>query len=237
MQVSMQVSMKSKTNVLRSVTRESKNARRERLASILDSLEKAYPDAKVGLDFRTPFELLVATILSAQCTDERVNIVTKSLFKKYKKPQDYLDVPQEELEEDIRSTGFFRNKARNVQGAARELLKSFDGKVPDTLDELVTLPGVGRKTANCVLSNCFDIPGVTVDTHVTRISNLLGLVTTNDAVKIEFALMELMPPSDWNRFDHLIITHGRRTCIARRPKCSECSISDRCPSAFRIPHR
>ncbi|MDZ4744472.1 MAG: endonuclease III [bacterium] len=205
--------------------------RRERLATIINRLDAAYPDAKVGLDFKTPFQLLVATILSAQCTDERVNIVTKSLFKKYSNPQDYLDVPQEELELDIRPTGFFRNKSRNIQGCSRELLARFDGIVPKTLEELVTLPGVGRKTANCVLSNCFAIPGVTVDTHVTRISNLLGLVDTEDAVKIEFALMDLMPQEQWNRFNHVIITHGRRTCIARRPRCYECVVADLCPSA------
>lgn len=211
---------------------ESAKARRHRLATIIDRLDAAYPDARVGLDFNTPFQLLVATILSAQCTDDRVNIVTKTLFKKYNKPQDYLDVPQEELEIDIRSTGFFRNKARNVQGCARVLLKQFAGVVPKTLEELITLPGVGRKTANCVLSNCFSIPGITVDTHVTRISNLLRLVDTVDAVKIEFALMDLMPPDQWNRFDLLVITHGRRTCIARRPRCGECIVADLCPSAL-----
>lgn len=210
---------------------ESVKARRRRLATIIDRLADAYPDARVGLDFTTPFELLVATILSAQCTDERVNIVTKALFKKYRNPQDYLDVAQEELEGDIRSTGFFRNKARNVQGCSRVLLENFAGVVPSTLEELITLPGVGRKTANCVLSNCFAIPGITVDTHVTRISNLLRLVDSVDAVKIEFALMELMPPELWNRFDLLVITHGRRTCIARRPRCSECVVADLCPSA------
>lgn len=216
--------------------RESAKTRRVRLAIIIDRLDAAYPDARVGLDFKTPFELLIATILSAQCTDDRVNIVTKSLFKKYRKPQDYLDVPQEELEIDIRSTGFFRNKARNVQGCSRILLERFAGVVPKTLEELTTLPGVGRKTANCVLSNCFSIPGITVDTHVKRISNLLGLVDTDDAVKIEFALMDLMPSEQWNRFDHVVITHGRRTCIARRPRCFECAVADLCPSAHVPPH-
>jgi endonuclease III len=203
-----------------------------RLATILDRLAAAYHDAKVGLDFTTPFELLIATILSAQCTDERVNIVTKDLFAKYRGPGDYLDVPAEELEQDIRSTGFYKNKAKNIRACCQVLLRDHGGTVPMTLDELVALPGVGRKTANCVLSNCFDIPGITVDTHVTRITNLLKLVSTTDAVKIEFALMKLMPPERWNTFDHLIITHGRRTCIARRPQCSRCVISDLCPSAL-----
>jgi len=215
--------------------RESKKARSVRLAIIIDKLDAAYPDARVGLDFETPLQLLVATILSAQCTDVRVNIVTKTLFKKYKTPQDYLDVPQEELEEDIRPTGFYRNKARSVQGAARNLIERFDAVVPQTLEELITLPGVGRKTANCVLGNCFAIPGVTVDTHVIRISNRLRMVESTDAVKIEFALMELMPPVQWNRFNRLIITHGRRTCIARKPLCSECVVAALCPIAHLPP--
>lgn len=202
-----------------------------RLSTILDRLAAAYPDAKVGLDFTTPFELLIATILSAQCTDERVNIVTKDLFAKYRGPGDYLAVPVEELELDIRSTGFYKNKAKNIRACCEHLLRDHAGTVPMTLDELVMLPGVGRKTANCVLSNCFDIPGITVDTHVTRITNLLKLASTTDAVKIEFALMKLMPPERWNVFDHLIITHGRRTCIARRPQCHVCVINDLCPSA------
>ncbi len=211
--------------------RESRSAKRERLAAILDRLKGAYPDAKVGLDYTTPFELLIATILSAQCTDERVNIVTVGLFEKYRSPQDYLAVPQEELEEDIRPTGFFRNKAKNIQACCRELIDRFGGRVPNTMDELTSLPGVGRKTANCVLSNCWNIPGITVDTHVTRISNLLKLVDTTDAVKIEYALMDLVDQTRWNELNHLFITHGRRTCIARRPQCTICPIAPLCPSA------
>jgi len=214
------------------MARESLRNKQARLDLILDRLAKAYPDAKVGLDFTTPLELLIATILSAQCTDERVNIVTKSLFAKYRSPEDYVNVPLEELEVDIKSTGFYRNKAKNIQLCCQQLMERFGGLVPTTLDELVTLAGVGRKTANCVLSNCFDIPGITVDTHVTRISNLLKLVDSQDAVKIEFALMKLMPEERWNAFDHLIITHGRRTCIARRPQCQDCVIRDLCPSAL-----
>lgn len=214
------------------MARESLRNKQARLDLILDRLAKAYPDAKVGLDFTTPLELLIATILSAQCTDERVNIVTKSLFAKYRSPEDYVNVPLEELEIDVKSTGFYRNKAKNIQACCQQLIERFGGVVPTTLDELVTLAGVGRKTANCVLSNCFDIPGITVDTHVTRISNLLKLVDSQDAVKIEFALMKLMPDERWNAFDHLIITHGRRTCIARRPQCQDCVIRDLCPSAL-----
>lgn len=211
--------------------RESKAAKSQRLNVILDRLAVAYPDARVGLDFSSPLELLVATILSAQCTDERVNMVTPALFARFKTASDYADAPVDELEEYVRSTGFYKNKARNIKECCRQLQERYGGQVPETLDELVTLAGVGRKTANCVLSNCFDVPGLTVDTHVTRISNLLGFVSTQDAVKIEFALMEILDSSRWNEFDRLIINHGRRTCIARRPRCSECVISHLCPSA------
>ena len=211
--------------------RESQTNRKARLVKILDELVSAYPDARVGLDFTTTFELLVATILSAQCTDERVNIVTKTLFKKYHTPQDFLDVPAEELEMDIHSTGFYRNKAKNIRGCCTKLIAEFNNQVPQSLEELITLPGVGRKTANCVLSNCFGIPGITVDTHVTRIMNLLGIVGTDDAVKIEFALMDLVPKERWNAMNHLIITHGRRICIARRPQCGVCPVNSCCPSA------
>ncbi len=211
--------------------RESKAAKSQRLNVILDRLAVAYPDARVGLDFSSPLELLVATILSAQCTDERVNMVTPALFARFKTASDYADAPVDELEEYVRSTGFYKNKARNIKECCRQLQERYGGQVPETLEELVTLAGVGRKTANCVLSNCFDVPGLTVDTHVTRISNLLGFVSTQDAVKIEFALMEILDSSRWNEFDRLIINHGRRTCIARRPRCSECVISHLCPSA------
>ena len=215
--------------------RESKATKTKRLNEILDRLALAYPDARVGLDFTNPLELLVATILSAQCTDERVNMVTPALFARYKTAADYALAPVEQLEEDVHSTGFYKNKARNIKECCRQLQERFSGQVPKTLEELVTLPGVGRKTANCVLSNCFDVPGLTVDTHVTRISNLLGFVSVQDAVKIEFALMEILDSSRWNEFDRLIINHGRRTCIARRPRCSDCVISDLCPSAQVMP--
>lgn len=211
--------------------RESKAAKTARMKEILDRLEVAYHDAKVGLDYTTPFELLIATILSAQCTDDRVNIVTKDLFQKYRSPQDFLLVPVEELEQDIRSTGFYKNKAKSIRGCCQRLIDHFNSTVPSTLEDLITLPGVGRKTANCVLSNCYNIPGITVDTHVTRIMNLLGMVDTSDAVKIEYALMEIVPRERWNTMNHAIITHGRRTCIARRPQCGVCPVKDLCPSA------
>ncbi len=211
--------------------RESKAAKTARMNEILDRLEVVYHDAKVGLDFTTPFELLIATILSAQCTYDRVNLVTNDLFQKYRSPQDFLLVPVEELEQDIHSTGFYKNKAKSIRGCCQRLIEHFNSTVPSTLEELITLAGVGRKTANCVLSNCYNIPGITVDTHVTRIMNLLGMVDTSDAVKIEYALMELVPKERWNTMNHAIITHGRRTCIARRPQCGTCPVSDLCPSA------
>lgn len=213
------------------MARESLQRQRMRVSTILDRLIAAYPDAKVGLDYTTPLELLIATILSAQCTDERVNQVTVHLFAKYRTASDYLRVPAEELEEDIRSTGFYRNKAKHIRACCEQLLERFNGTVPQTLEELITLPGVGRKTANCVLSNCWNIPGITVDTHVTRISNLLGFVRTTDAVKIEMALMKIIDRERWNLWNHAIITHGRRTCRARRPDCNACVIHDLCPAS------
>lgn len=215
--------------------RESKQAKSIRLNTILDRLAIAYPDARVGLDFTSPLELLIATILSAQCTDERVNKVTPPLFAQFKNVRDYAEASLDELEEYVRTTGFYKNKAKNIRECCRQLLDRFSGEVPRTLEELVTLPGVGRKTANCVLSNCFDIPGLTVDTHVTRITNLLGFVDTQDAVKIEFALMEILNPVRWNQFDTLIINHGRRTCVARKPRCIDCTIIDLCPSKKKTP--
>ncbi len=203
---------------------------KERMSVVLNRLSTLYPDIKIQLDFTNPFELLIATILSAQCTDARVNIVTKKLFQKYLTPADYLKVPVEELESDIFSTGFYKAKAKNIRGACQKIIIDYCGKVPSTMEELLTLPGVGRKTANVVLGHCFDTPGIVVDTHVTRIANKLGFVETNDAVKIEFALMKLIPKEIWVTFTHYFINHGRNTCIARRPKCNECIINDICPS-------
>lgn len=200
---------------------------------LLERLYALYPDPQCELSFRSPLELLIATILSAQCTDARVNIVTRTLFEKYRKPEDYLAVPQEELEAEIHSTGFFRNKAKNIRGACRRILEAYDGRVPDTMEELLTLPGVARKTANVVLGNIFNkAEGIAVDTHVTRLSGLLGLTEHTDPVKIERDLMKLFAREHWTAITHLLILHGRRVCIARRPNCAACTLNDLCPSAF-----
>ena len=207
---------------------------RERLLKILPILKKTYPDAKIALHWENPWNLLVAVILSAQCTDVRVNIVTKDLFKKYKKPEDYLAVEAEELEQDIRSTGFYRNKAKNIRGAAAKVIDDFDGTVPATMEELLTLPGAGRKTANCILGNAFGIGGITCDTHVIRLSRRLGLSANSDPVKLEFDLMDIVPKrkfGGWTMFSHFIIFHGRNICNARKPDCGNCPIAKYCPSA------
>ncbi len=203
----------------------------ERMDEIVAILSGIYPDVKIQLNFSNPFELLIATILSAQCTDARVNIVTGSLFEKYKSPEDFIGAPLEEIETDIYSTGFYKNKAKNIKAASAILLERFRGRVPGTMEELLQLPGVGRKTANVLLGHCFDTPGIVVDTHVIRIANKLGFVDTTDPVKIEFALMELVPKEKWVDFTHYMIHHGRETCIARRPKCLVCPIAVLCPSA------
>ncbi len=207
---------------------------KERVNKIFPILKKTYPDAKVALHHKNPFELLIATIMSAQCTDVRVNIVTKDLFKKYKSPADFIKVENSEIEEDIRSTGFYRNKAKNIKGCCAMLLENFGGKVPSTLEELTSLPGVGRKTANVILGNAFDTPGITCDTHVIRLSRRLGLSENTDPVKLEFDLMEIVPKrkwGGWTMFSHLIIWHGRNICKARKPDCPNCPIAKHCPSA------
>ena len=197
---------------------------------IIKRLKKEYPDAHCALDHTNAFELLIATILSAQCTDVRVNIVTADLFRKYSTPSDYIKVPQTELEQDIRSTGFYRNKAKNIQNACEKIIEDFGGEVPKTMDELLTLGGVARKTANVVLGNAFGIAsGVVVDTHVKRISNRLGLTEEQTPEKIEKDLEKLVPKKDWVLFPHLIIWHGRAVCQARKPKCGECVLEDICP--------
>jgi len=179
--------------------------------------------------------LLVATILSAQCTDKRVNIVTKTLFKKYKTPGDYAETSQETLENEIRSTGFFRNKAKNIRGACAKIISDFDGKVPRTMDQLLTLPGVARKTANCVLGNAFGLAeGVVVDTHVIRLSGRLGLTKHKEPVKIERDLIEIVPPKEWILLAHLLIFHGRAVCTARKPDCDNCCVATLCPSAGNV---
>lgn len=204
-------------------------AERERAAKVLKRLHKRYPDATCSLDFKEPLQLLVATILAAQCTDERVNMVTKSLFKKYKKPQDYLKAPDGELEEAIHSCGFYRQKAKSIRNACRKIVEQFGGKVPGTMKELLTLDGVGRKTANVILGECFGVPGVIVDTHCTRLTNRLGFTKSDDPKKIEHDIMKLVPQSDWNIFSHCMVFHGRAICMARAPMCSQCPINDLCP--------
>jgi endonuclease-3 len=207
--------------------------RRNRVTQfILPILKREYPDARCSLDHKTPLQLIVATILSAQCTDERVNIVTKDLFKKYKSARDYATAAPEALEKDIQSTGFYRNKAKSLRNMAAALVEKHGGKVPDTMDELVDLAGVGRKTANVVLGNAFgkDV-GVVVDTHVTRLSNRLGLTKhAVDAVKIEQDVMKVVPQEDWTLFSHLLIYHGRAICQARKPKCDVCPLLPHCPA-------
>jgi endonuclease-3 len=202
----------------------------QRALEILDILKLEYPAVKPALEYSNPFQLVISTILSAQCTDARVNIVTKDLFKKYKKPQDYLKVSNEELEKDIFSTGFYRNKAKNIKACCDKLINDFNGKVPADFDVLTTLPGVGRKTASVVAGNAFGIPAIAVDTHVIRLSNLLGFIKSKDADKIEFKLKEIFPEQDWINLSHWLATHGRNICIARRPKCSECKLAALCPS-------
>ena len=206
--------------------------RKQRVEQILPILKKTYPHAKCSLDHRSPLELIVATILSAQSTDDRVNIVTKQLFKKYKTARDYAAAPQEELERDIHSTGFYRNKAKSLRAMAAALVERHGGKVPQTMDELTALAGVGRKTANVVLGNAFgQNVGVVVDTHVTRLSQRLGLTKHTDPQKIEQDLMQVVPQSDWTLFSHLLIFHGRAICQARNPKCEVCPLRQHCPAA------
>jgi endonuclease III len=205
---------------------------RERAKKIIRLLRREYPDACCSLDYDNPLQLLVATILSAQCTDERVNLVTRDLFRKYPTARDFAGADSSELERDIRPTGFFRNKARAIQGAARLLVERHGGRVPASMEELLELPGVARKTANVVLGNAFRIAsGVVVDTHVTRLSERLGLSTGKNAERIEQELAALVPQKDWIIFPHLLIYHGRQVCKARAPRCGECVLNQLCPSA------
>ena len=213
--------------------RETLDELKARTRVVIRRLKRAYPGAKCSLNHSNPFELLIATILSAQCTDERVNIVTADLFRKYRKPEDYLKVPPRELEKDIQSTGFFRNKTKSIQGTAKLLTEEYHGEVPHTMDELLELPGVARKTANVVLGNAFDIhAGVVVDTHVTRLSHRLAFTQQKTAEKIEVDLIEIVPKKDWIIFPHLMIYHGRKICKARTPLCAECTVEKQCPSSF-----
>lgn len=209
---------------------ESRPALIRRAKKINSILGDVFPDAKCELDFKNPLELLVATVLSAQCTDKRVNMVTPALFKKYPTAQKLAGAPRADLEELIKSTGFYRNKAASIHGLAAALLDKHNGKVPDKLDELVKLPGVGRKTANVVLSNAFDTPGITVDTHVGRIARRLGFTENTDPVKVEFDLMEIFAPEDWTLLNHRLIFFGRRICHSRKPACGACPLAKLCPS-------
>ncbi|MEZ4417523.1 MAG: endonuclease III [Gemmatimonadota bacterium] len=212
--------------------RESKRARRQRANTIYDRLLEEYPDAHCALDHGDAYELAAATILSAQCTDERVNMVTPTLFRRYPTAEDLAAAKQEEVEEIVRSTGFFRNKAKSLIGMADAVVSEHGGELPRSLEELVKLPGIGRKTANVILGNAFGInEGVVVDTHVTRLARLLRLTAHSDAVKIERDLMELFPTERWTMLSHLLIFHGRQVCIARRPRCRDCVVADLCPSA------
>jgi endonuclease-3 len=212
---------------------EEHRALKQRTRRIIKILRRVYPDAHCTLDHSNPLELLVATILSAQCTDERVNQVTSSLFGKYRGPEDYLRVPQSELETDIRSTGFYHNKARAIQGACKLIKEQHGGRVPDNLEQLLALPGVARKTANVVLGNAFGITsGIVVDTHVQRLSQRLGLTDQQQPEKIERDLTALVPRKDWIDFSHLLIAHGRQICKARTPLCAECVVERDCPSSL-----
>lgn len=206
-------------------------SKQERLPILLERLDRMYPTAECALRHTNPFQLLVATILSAQCTDERVNLVTKSLFKKLRTPTDFAGVSQAQLEREIRSTGFFRHKAKNIRGAAKKILEEFAGKVPKTMEELLTLPGVARKTANVVLGTAYGIAsGVVVDTHVQRLSQRLGLSRQKDPKKIEQDLIKILPQERWIGFSHQLIWHGRKLCAARQPKCDQCPLVDVCPA-------
>ena len=205
--------------------------KRERVRPVIDRLAAAHPDAVIALRFRNDLELLVSVMLSAQTTDVTVNRVTETLFQKYERPEDYLAVSAEELEADLRPTGTFRQKARNVRGAMKVLIEEYDGQVPTRMEDLVRLPGVGRKTANVVAAERGATQGVVVDTHVRRLSQRLGFTRRDDPVKIERDLMRLVPREDWARFPHLLIWHGRRVCIARTPRCAACVVTDLCPSS------
>ena len=205
--------------------------KRERIRPIIERLQAAHPDAAIALRSTNPLQLLVAVMLSAQTTDVNVNRVTTTLFEKYRRPEDYLAVPPEELERDIYATGFFRQKAKSLRGTMKMLIEEYDGEVPRTIDELVRLPGVARKTANVVAAELGEPQGVVVDTHVRRLSQRLGLTKEEDPVKIERDLQRLVPRADWGIFPHLLIWHGRRVCIARAPRCEDCVLNDLCPSS------
>jgi endonuclease-3 len=211
-----------------------KQSDQKRVKEIIKILSKEIPDSTIALKFSNPFELLIATILSAQCTDVKVNQVTVGLFKKYRSARDYAESNLLKLEEEIRPTGFYRNKAKSIQKCCQELEKRFGGEVPKTLKDLFTLPGVGRKTANVILGNAFGIPGIVVDTHVHRVSRRIGLTRNDDPVKIEFDLMEIVPKEEWTHFSNLLVWHGRKTCVARKPLCGICPIRKGCDYGSKV---
>jgi endonuclease-3 len=220
-----------KESIKRKKIKVEKDQARQRVKKILPILKKLYPGAKTALNFKNPLELLIATILSAQCTDARVNMVTKEVFKKYKSAKDWAKADIKHIEEDIRTTGFYHNKAISLKGTCSKIIEQFDGKVPDTIQALTALPGVGRKTANVVLGNAFGKPAIACDTHVIRLSRRLGLSENSNAVKLEFDLAEIVPKKSWTLFSHLLIFHGRNICNARKPDCENCPISRYCPAA------
>ena len=212
--------------------RESKAKKIVRATEIVSRLFLEYPNSKCSLNYSSAHELLVATILSAQCTDHRVNLVTKGLFRKYNTPENFAYCDVTELSQDIHSCGYHNQKARSIQGASIKIIEEHDGEVPNTLEALVTLPGVGRKTANCVLGEIYNVPSMVIDTHMVRIMGLLGFTKIRDAKKIEFEMMDIFQEEHWNKLTHMIIDHGRAICIARRPKCNECVLGEFCPSSL-----
>ena len=212
--------------------RESKVKKQQRASEIVSRLRTIYPDSKCSLNYNSAHELLVATILSAQCTDHRVNIVTKQLFQKYKKPADFAYCGIGLLAKDIHSCGYHNQKSRSIQGASLKIVEEYNGNVPDTLAELVKLPGVGRKTANCVLGEIYNVPSMVIDTHMVRLMGLLGFTKTKDAKKIELEMMDIFDEKEWVNLTHMVIDHGRAVCIARRPQCGQCALVNLCPSAL-----
>ena len=210
--------------------KENIEEKKERAKKIISILKKEYPEAKTKLIFKNPFQLLISTILSAQCTDDRVNEVTKELYKKYKTPEDFANARIEELEKEIFSTGFYKEKAKKIKACSRSIIEKFQGNIPDNIDDLVKLEGVGRKTANVILGSAFGKPAIPVDTHVKRLSNLLKLADSSNPDKIEFELMDIIDKKNWTLFADLLMAHGRKICNAKKPKCNECKISDYCPS-------
>ena len=211
-----------------------KDNAKKRIKKIIDILKNEYPDAKTALSFQSPLELLISTVLSAQCTDKRVNEVTKGLFEKYHTANDYAQVDLPELEDDIKSTGFFRNKAKSIKAFCSILVEQYNGEVPSNLDDMVSLPGIGRKTANVVLAEAFNIPAIIVDTHVLRLSRRMGLTDNKDATKVEFDLMKIISKEQWRLFSNLLISHGRAICTARKPLHNECKIIDFCEEGIHL---